>query len=97
MSPRVVFARLVREHPAVARFGRAQAECWRASAAALPEGGQALVISHGRIIEAGAVASLPAEDHAAWGPPFRHCEGIRLTGEGSTWTGGELLRVGPEA
>ena len=92
-EPFAVFARLVRAGGATARLGRAQAEAWRAIARALPEGGRALVISHGRVIEAGAVTCFPDADHAAWGPPFGKCEGLRLVYEGDAWTALELLRV----
>jgi broad specificity phosphatase PhoE len=92
-EPFAVFARLVRQDGATARMGRTQADLWRVIAAALPEGGRALVISHGRIIEAGAVTCLPDAGHVAWGVPFRHCEGIRLTWERGEVVQFELLRV----
>jgi hypothetical protein len=78
---------------ALARFARAQADLWRSIAAALPEGGRALVISHGGIVEAGAVACLPEADHAAWGDYCEYCEGIRLHFDGERFTNAEILRV----
>jgi broad specificity phosphatase PhoE len=95
-DPFAAFARLVRSGGATARLGRAQAEAWRAIVRDLPDNGRALVISHGRIIEAGAVTCLPDADHATWGRPFDKCEGLRLTYDGDTWVGAELLRVSAE-
>lgn len=92
-APFAVFARLVRDGGATARFARGQAEAWRAVAEAAPEGGSALVISHGRAIECGAVACLPDADHATWGSPFGKLEGLRLVYDKHRWTGPELLRV----
>jgi broad specificity phosphatase PhoE len=88
------FARLVQQGGATARLGRAQADAWRAIVRALPEGGRALVISHGSIIEVGLVACFPRHDHAAWGPPFDKCEGARLTYQEDDWSALEQLRVG---
>ena len=92
-EPFAAFARLVERGGATARLGRAQAEAWRAAVEAVPEGGKALVISHGSLIEVCAVTCFPSADHAAWGPPFDKCEGLRLAYEGDTWSGVELLRV----
>jgi broad specificity phosphatase PhoE len=63
----------------VARFAHAQAAFWREIAQNLPDGGVALLITHGGIIEGGAVASFPDADHAAWGEMIDYCEGARLT------------------
>lgn len=78
------------------RFAREQAELLRSIALRLPSDGVALVVSHGGIVEAGAVALLPEEHHDAWGSPIGYSEGIRLTFEGRVCTGANLLRVGRE-
>jgi broad specificity phosphatase PhoE len=70
-----------------------QAALMRAIAAALPEGGRALVISHGGIVEAGAVGCRPDDDFADWGHACGYCEGIRLTFESDRCVAAELLRV----
>ena len=92
-EPFVGFARLVGEGGATARLGRVQAAAWREIVRGVPEGGRALVISHGRVIESGAVTCFPHADHASWGAPFGKCEGLRLAYEGDIWSGVELLRV----
>jgi broad specificity phosphatase PhoE len=91
--PFAAFAELIQRGGATACLGRAQADAWRSIVRALPEGGRALVISHGSIIEVGLVACFPRHDHAAWGPPFDRCEGARLTFQDDDWTALELLRV----
>lgn len=78
---------------ATGRYGLALAELYRTIAESLPEGGAALIISHGGIVEAGAVACLPDADHAAWGPYCRCCEGVRLEYNGREFTGIRILRV----
>ena len=87
------FARVIEQGGATARFARAQAQTWRSIARALPDGGRALVITHGGIVEAGAVACLPQADHNTWGPACDYCEGVRLSFNGETFTAAEILRV----
>jgi len=86
-------ARAIKQGPAAAKFARRQARLLRSIARVLPEGGSALIISHGGIVEAGAVACLPDADHAAWGPHCDYCEGVRLYFDGKQFVGGEILRV----
>ncbi len=78
------------------RFAREQAALLRALAGRLSPDGAALVVSHGGIVEAGAVALLPDADHASWGPAIGYVEGIRLHFEGERCVAAELLRV-PDA
>jgi hypothetical protein len=78
---------------AAARFAREQAALLRQIAGALPAGGRALVVSHGGIVEAGAVGCLPDADHAAWGGACGYCEGVRLAFDGDQCVGIEVLRV----
>jgi broad specificity phosphatase PhoE len=73
------WSRALRRGRAAARYCREQAALLSEIAAALPEGGRALVISHGDVIEAGAVGSLPESDHAAWGAHLDYCEGVLLS------------------
>ncbi len=75
------------------RFVRLQGDLMHAIAAALPEGGRALVISHGGIVEASAIGCRPDDDFAGWGPGCGYCEGVRLTFEGQRCVAAEPLRV----
>jgi broad specificity phosphatase PhoE len=87
------FQRAARAGGGAAEYVGQQAAVMRAIAAALPEGGRALVVSHGGIVEAGAVGCRPGDDFAAWGPACGYCEGVRLTFEGDRCVAAELLRV----
>lgn len=87
------FARVIKQGGATARFARSQAALWRSIAKALPDGGCALIVTHGGIIEAGAVVCLPQVDHRAWGQGCGYCEGVRLGFDGERFTGIEILRV----
>ena len=92
-QPFVEFDRLVRLGGVTALLGQLQVEAWRRILASLPAGGHALAISHGRVIECGLVACLPQADYAAWGAPFRHCEGVRLVEDDRHAFEAELLRL----
>lgn len=91
------YAQAVRRSPAVARFARVQAALLEEIASALPEGGRALVVSHGGVLEIGAVAAVPDAPHDTWGGPAGYCEGVRLLFETGRFVTGTPLRVGPTA
>ena len=61
-------------------------------ASSLPDNGRTLLVSHGGIIELGAIASLPEADHASWGGGLDYCEGVRLSFDGNDFVGIEILR-----
>jgi broad specificity phosphatase PhoE len=88
--------------------GRATAACawelarrWRAVAGHLPEAGRALMVSHGGVVELGAIGCLTADgvavDFNAWGGPLEYCGGVRLMFAGDRCIDGEVLRVDREA
>ncbi|MCI4360847.1 MAG: histidine phosphatase family protein [Thermoplasmata archaeon] len=83
-----------RRSPTVARYAERQASALQRIADTVPEGGQALVVSHGMILELGAIGALPELDTSAWGGPAGYCEGIRLEYEGGRCVAGTILRVG---
>ena len=87
-----LIARAVAAGGPAARFAGQQARLWQGIAEQVPEGGRALIVSHGLFVELGAVASLPAADHAAWGEAIGYCEGVRLVYDGDGRRG-ELLRL----
>jgi broad specificity phosphatase PhoE len=84
---------------AISRGGEAShyahvvAGLWRFIALSISDGAIALVITHGGIIELGAVACLPEFDHDGWGGPCSFCEGVRLSFDGEQFVGIEILRV----
>jgi len=62
-------------------------------AESLPEGGSALVVNHGGVVELSAVGCYPAADFSALGDYIECCEGIRLAWENGQFTSVEVLRV----
>lgn len=88
-------ARYVRAEPQsiVANFSNALAKLHVDIARSLPEGGRALIISHGGFVEASAVGCMPNIDYETWGPSCNYCEGIRLTFDADEFKECELLRV----
>jgi broad specificity phosphatase PhoE len=87
------FAGVIGQGGATAHFAHEQAEFWKLIVQSLPENGKGLIITHGGIIEAGAVACLPEDQHSKWGPACGYCEGIALTFDDGRFTKGEILRV----
>jgi broad specificity phosphatase PhoE len=92
-APFARFAEVVVRGGSTAMLAQSQREAWQRALESVPSNGSVLIISHGRVIEAGVVACLPNEDFASWGAPFSHCEGMRLQYEGGKFMGWELLRV----
>lgn len=78
---------------AVAALGRRQAELWGQIVFNVPDGAQALLISHGGLIEPGLVAALPTWRHAEWGRGFKHGEGARLWHDGTGFIDAEILHA----
>ncbi len=78
-----------------AEFGAELARVWRGIVERIPESTRALIVTHGGLVEVGAVAALPDHPHEDWGGPIGYCEGVRLTFDGG-FTGCEILRVPDE-
>jgi broad specificity phosphatase PhoE len=78
-QPFVKFAQYVASGGPTARLGQRQRAAWLRALESVPDEGSALIISHGRVIEAGLVTCLPDGDFAAWGAPFEHAEGVQLS------------------
>ena len=87
------WARAAQNSPVVAQYTQTMAELWRSIARALPDGGRALVITHGGIVEAGTIGCLPSNTQAAYHTACGVCEGVRLTFDGDTVVNMEILRV----
>ena len=68
---------------------------WRSIAQRVPESTKALIVTHGGLVEVGAVAVFPNHPHEEWGGPIGYCEGARLTFDGR-FTSCEILRAPDE-
>ncbi|MGE5378995.1 MAG: histidine phosphatase family protein [Bacteroidota bacterium] len=88
-----VYASVMENWGAAARYANQLADFYRRLANDLSDGSAALVISHGGTVEMGVVACLPGADHTSWGPHFECCEGARLFWENGNFVKAEILRV----
>lgn len=70
---------LVDENEACRSFARKQANHWHAVLNHLSGNQTALIITHGGIIELGAVAFALGADYASWGGPIGYCEGFKFS------------------
>lgn len=75
------------------RYGTQLREFYSQVAESLPDGGAALVINHGGVVEIGAVACFPDDDHTAWGSYIEYCEGVRMFWDDGKFVKIEILRV----
>jgi broad specificity phosphatase PhoE len=87
------YAELVAEGGPHAVLARRQAEIWAQARDRIPDGGRALVVSHGGLIEPGVVQACPHGDFTGWGKPFAHLEGVRVIYDGDKVVDVELLRL----
>ena len=87
------YSKAIRKGAAAARYANQVADCLQNLATDLEDSRAALVITHGGIVEMGAVACLPDADHCTWGPHFDCCEGARLFWEDGKFVNAEILRV----
>jgi len=78
---------------APARYAQRLADFYTRLAESLPEAGSALVITHGGVVEIGAVACLPEADHVSWGDYVECCEGVRLFWDNGKFLKAEIIRV----
>ena len=59
----------------------------------LPEGGSALVVNHGGVVELSAVGCFPSADFSTFGDYIECCEGVRLAWENGQFIDLQVLRV----
>lgn len=88
-----LYAEIVRQDGAAARFAWSLADYYQMILERIPDGGSALVVNHGGVLELGVVACLSDIDFSPWGESVGYCEGARLVWEGGRFTRGEVLRV----
>ena len=81
-----------RQNGATKRYTQRLAEFYVKLAESLPEGGAALVVNHGGVVELSVVACLPDADLTSLSDYIECCEGVRLTWDKGQFTGVEVLR-----
>jgi broad specificity phosphatase PhoE len=89
------YARAAQLGGATAHYLSDLAEQFLALAHRLPEGGRALVVSHGGVVEAATVACLPDKDYFGWTTSSDYCEGVRLYLINGQFSDAEALRLNP--
>jgi len=87
------YAAAYRRGGAAFSYARRLAGFYEQLADSLPEGGSALVVNHGGVVELSAVGCLPAADFSALGDYIEYCEGIRLTWQNGQFIALQVLRV----
>lgn len=63
-------------------FAQFQANLWRRVLDQLSSSQHGLIITHGGIIELGAIGIQPTAQHSEWGRALGYCEGVRITCDG---------------
>jgi broad specificity phosphatase PhoE len=87
------YAAASRQNGPTARYVRRLADFYYKLIESLPEGGAALVVNHGGVVELSAVACLPSADFSAMGDYLECCEGVRLTWQDGKFIDLQVLRV----
>lgn len=72
-------SKTVNNNEACSLFAGEQASHWYSVLDELSEHQSALIVTHGGIIELGAIGFAPDANHAAWGDAIGYCEGFRFT------------------
>ncbi|MGQ9629341.1 MAG: histidine phosphatase family protein [bacterium] len=75
------------------KMGEGYLSALRDVAAKLPEGGKALIVSHGGSIEPAALLGFPRYDLAEMGGPLEPCEGVVFHFEGEKLQKVEVIRL----
>ncbi|MDP1547816.1 MAG: phosphoglycerate mutase family protein [Anaerolineales bacterium] len=87
------YSEIVKQGGAAAQYANQLMEYYARIMRRLAEGGSALMVNHGGVVELGVVACLPDEDFSTWGDAVDYCEGARLFWDDDGFARGEPLRV----
>ncbi len=87
------YAAASRQNGPTTRYAQRLADFYAKLVESLPEGGAALVVNHGGVVELSAIACLPTADFAALGDYIDYCEGVRLTWDNGKFINLQVLRV----
>jgi broad specificity phosphatase PhoE len=88
-----VYAKAFTRGGAVTKYGRVLARFYGELADFLSYGRNALIITHGGVVEIGAVACLAETDVKVQGEAVKPCEGIRLYYDDKKVVRAEILRI----
>ena len=91
-EPFVRFAEFVARGGPTMLLGQRQQTVWAQALESVADEGRVLIVSGGRVIEAGVVTCLPDGDFAAWGPAFSPGEGVSLAYQAGRFTDIEFRR-----
>lgn len=92
-QPFAAYAKAIHRGNAAATYANDLGDYYTNLANSLQEGGAALVINHGGVVELGAVAAFPDGDYESWGEAVNYCEGARLFWQDGKFVSGEVLRL----
>jgi broad specificity phosphatase PhoE len=87
------WSKAAQHSPLVTQYTQLMADVLRSIVRALPDGGRALIISHGGIVEACVIGCVPAGTRFADDAACGYCEGARLTFNGDAVVNVEMLRI----
>lgn len=91
-SPFAAWASAMRTNPLVQAYGNMLSEFMQGVLDEIDDGDSALLISHGGIVEASAIACYPDYDWASAGPELSYCEGVQMVFVGAQCTAVTMLR-----
>lgn len=87
------WSRAYKLNGATNKYCKSIAKIWRKLLTNVPDEGAVLIISHGGIIEAGAIACFPDADPVTWGGFCNYCEGVRIGYDEQHFVSIEILRL----
>jgi len=87
------YSAVIKQDGAASRYAHSLMDYYTSIIERIPQGGSALVINHGGVLELGVTACLPETDFSNWGDSVDYCEGARLFWDDGRFVRGEVLRV----
>jgi hypothetical protein len=87
------YSEIVKQEGATSKYAHELKNYYTGVLNQIPQGGSALVVNHGGVVELGVVACLPEADFSTWGDSVEYCEGARLFWDDGQFMRGEVLRV----
>jgi broad specificity phosphatase PhoE len=87
------YAAASRQNGPTTRYAQRLAAFYVKLVESLPEGGAALAVNHGGVVELSAIGCFPSADYAALGNYVDYCEGVRMAWEDGKFRSVQVLRV----